>query len=137
MASLWLQYVQGVLEALDLLLARRLPLLVAGHLGLALRLQLVEVSKHGIELASETLLVRREVRRRRLQRLQLRLLPLDLHFLRHLQHLAVLRQLVVFRLRRRLDGASLREALGKVILGDLEQAEDAAAIALILLSVRG
>merc|ERR1719408_746197 len=62
---------ERILQALDLLLPGRLPLRVAGHLGLALRLQLVEVRKHGVELPREALLVRRQIRHRGLQRLQL------------------------------------------------------------------
>merc|ERR1719161_2545256 len=74
-----LEDLERVLQALDLLLPRRLPLRVRRHLRLALGLQLVEVGQHRVELPGEALLVRPKVGHGGLQRGDLRLLALDLH----------------------------------------------------------
>merc|ERR1719171_2842947 len=115
---------QSLLEALDL----RLPLgnaLSVGHdLGLALRLELVQVREHRIKLLAgrgEVLLV---VQEGRLLRLHLGFLALHLLHVRRLRELILLRELVVRGLRGTLRRLRLRQEGSEVRLRNLKHAHD-------------
>merc|ERR1719456_1995686 len=73
---------QGLLQALDLRLPARNLLLVGHHLGLALRLKLVQVGEHGVQLAANRGLVLVVVLQVRGDRGDLALFALDLGLLR-------------------------------------------------------
>merc|ERR1719171_348518 len=115
---------QSLLEALDL----RLPLgnaLSVGHdLGLALRLELVQVREHRIKLLAgrgEVLLV---VQEGRLLRLHLGFLALHLLHVRRLRELVLLRELVVRGLCGTLGRLGLGQKAREVRLRNLKHAHD-------------
>merc|ERR1719171_1031706 len=115
---------QSLLEALDL----RLPLgnaLSVGHdLGLALRLELVQVREHRIKLLAgrgEVLLV---VQEGRLLRLHLGFLALHLLHVRRLRELVLLRELVVRGLCGTLRRLRLRQEGSEVRFRNLKHAHD-------------
>merc|ERR1719407_82969 len=115
---------QRLLEARDLLLALRLALPVGHCLCLALRLQLVQVSQHRVQLLRRRRLVLLVVTKRDLELLHLAGLALHVALLRGLGHSVLLGQLVVRRRSRRLVRLGLRQQLSEVRLSDLEHRHD-------------
>merc|ERR1719407_84606 len=115
---------QRLLEARDLLLALGLALPVGHCLCLALRLQLVQVSQHRVQLLRRRRLVLLVVTKRDLELLHLAGLALHVALLRGLGHSVLLGQLVVRRRSRRLVRLGIRQQLREVRLRDFQHRHD-------------
>merc|ERR1719379_1927236 len=113
---------QSLLQALDLRLPLGNALSVSHDLGLALRLELVQVGEHRVKFLArrgEVLLV---IQEGRLLRLHLCLLALNLLNVGRLGELVLLRELVVGRLRSTLGSLRLCQKRGEIRLRNLEHA---------------
>merc|ERR1719263_1494442 len=123
--ALSLEDIEGLLQARDLLLATLLALCVRLRLGDALRLELVVVLKHRIELFRRRAEVVLRLREEGLRLLLVLVLVLHGRRLLSREHLVVLRQSLVLGLGEVLCCLAFRKHLRKVRLGNLEHSDNA------------
>mmetsp|Transcript_41149 Transcript_41149/g.92949 ORF Transcript_41149/g.92949 Transcript_41149/m.92949 type:complete len:317 (-) Transcript_41149:573-1523(-) len=121
-----LQYIQCLLQTLNLLLATTLALLIRLRLGNAPLLDAAVVVQDPIQLRLLAVPVGLQLLQSLLSLLQLFGLVLQGSLLLRLRHLVGLRLLVILSLRRLLVGLDFRQQLAEIRLSNLQQPDDAA-----------